>query len=304
MKPVNSLFLAAFVFVLSAVNLSRAEEPPVRKAEAIARAYVAELKAKPSLWPEVGEKQIRERFGHDAEHRDAPRIGLQALLNDPDADVRESAANLLGRLGDKEAATALIGTLKDKSKRVRSRAALALGEIGNRIAVDPLIETLKKDPDALVRLCVAQSFANMPDRRAVPVLVESLGKDRDEDVRRDAGVALGVIGGKEAIAALQRALLDKNDRVRMECEDALARLGSLSLPLPEQIYSDVDYAHYEQVRGQKELKREVHKEGKIYFEEDEYRELTFPNGVRGWFKYRSWQRCTAPEQAGSKPPPK
>ncbi len=269
--------------------------PPPVTAESVARAYVKELQAKPLLWPDVGEKAIRERFAKDLDDDNAPRIGLQALLTDPSPEVRADAANLLGRLRDKHAAAALIALLGDKDKTVRHHTALALGHCGNRIATEPLIETLQKDPDGLVRRCVAQAFEEMPDQRAAPALIKALKDDQDADVRQDCAGALGEIGGKKAIAALQQAILDETGRTRAECEDALDSLGCLSLPLPDEVYSDVSYDRYEELRKRKQVKREVRKEGKIYFETEELREHFFANGVRGWFTHRFWYKCEMPK---------
>jgi len=293
MRTVTCFTLAACALGVPGPTL--AGQPPVRKAEAVARAYVAELKANPGLWPDTGEKEVRKRFARDIEDRDAPRVGLEALLSDPDAEVRQSAANLLGRLRDKRAAPALIASLKDKSERVRSTAAISLGNLGDRTATPSLIELLKKDPDGLVRRCVGQAFEAMPDPRAVPSLVEALRKDDEPDVRRNAAQALGKIGGDEAVAALEKGVLEADHRVRAYCEDALERLKRLSLPLPEEVYTDIFYDSYEQLRKAKRVFREVRKAGKIYFEYEEIREMHFPTG-HGWFSYRYWCRCEIPKQ--------
>ena len=52
-------------------------------------------------------------------------------LGDPDAGVRQAAAEALGRIGDDEAMTALESALHDASERVRRAARRALTRIGD-----------------------------------------------------------------------------------------------------------------------------------------------------------------------------
>ena len=82
-------------------------------------------------------------------------------------------------------------------------------------------------------------------------LIDALKNDPAPTVREDCAETLGKIGGKEAIAALHAALRDKNARARAACEDALDHLGRLKLPLPEDVYSDVSYERYKELRKRK-----------------------------------------------------
>jgi len=71
---------------------------------------------------------------------------LIEALKDGDSDVRGSAANALGKIGDKSAVPQLIEALNfdhstdffDDSTEVRRAAAEALGEIGDESAIKPL----------------------------------------------------------------------------------------------------------------------------------------------------------------------
>src|SRR6516162_5148467 len=74
--------------------------------------------------------------------------GLVKQLKDPDADVRRSAAKLLGEAGPeaKPAVAALSAALKDRDRYVRRYAAQSLGEIGpDAKAAVPSLATAMKD---------------------------------------------------------------------------------------------------------------------------------------------------------------
>jgi hypothetical protein len=56
-------------------------------------------------------------------------------LKDKNWDVRQSAADALGNIGDASAVPALIEALKDENKGVRGNAAGALGKIGDSVTL-------------------------------------------------------------------------------------------------------------------------------------------------------------------------
>jgi len=112
---------------------------------------------------------------------------IMSLLEDGDADVRESAAMALAWMGERNRRVAvraipgLISVLKDKDGNVRGSAAMALGRIG------------EKNPEAV--------------RQAIPRLIGSL-KDRSKVVRGSAAQALGMIEVAEALEKLRGLLSD------------------------------------------------------------------------------------------------
>src|SRR5260221_2456819 len=71
---------------------------------------------------------------------------LLALLHDPDEEVRQFSAVMLGSLKDLAAVVALIGALKDPDLNVRHAAAQSLGQIGSPEAGPPLVEALRGEP--------------------------------------------------------------------------------------------------------------------------------------------------------------
>jgi len=89
---------------------------------------------------------------------------------------RVYAAHGLAKLGDSAAVPALLGVLKDDEDNVRRAAALAIGAVAP--AADP---------------------------ESVKALQRVLAKDRDRGARAMAAVALGLLGGDDAVATLRKS---------------------------------------------------------------------------------------------------
>lgn len=70
---------------------------------------------------------------------------IRPLLVDPEAVVRVQAARLLGNRRDAESVSVLVDALDDESLHVRASAAEALGRIGEKSAAEPLLESLRDD---------------------------------------------------------------------------------------------------------------------------------------------------------------
>jgi HEAT repeat protein len=147
---------------------------------------------------------------------------LSAMKTHPLYDVRFSAAEALGEVGDKAAVPVLIKALKDNDD-FRVRAAEALGKIGDKSAVPGLIEALK-DPDYLVRRNAAIILGEIGYKEAQPGLIEALN-DADDNVRRIAIDALGKIGFEEAQPELLKALNDTDNLVRRSAGIALEKIS-------------------------------------------------------------------------------
>ncbi|TFH05770.1 MAG: hypothetical protein E4H06_00880 [Methanosarcina sp.] len=130
---------------------------------------------------------------------------IQAL-EDEKPEVRMVAAQLLGRLGDEQAADALLRKLADKNYRVREAAVEALGRVGGEKTVDVLVEKLEaKDPN--FRLHTVRALARLGDERAVDPLARRLD-DKVLEVRIAAAEALGDLESRNAADALLKKLED------------------------------------------------------------------------------------------------
>jgi HEAT repeat protein len=78
-----------------------------------------------------------------------------------DIDLREAAADALGRLKDSRAFEPLIASLRDESWKMRVAATNALGKLGDLRAIKPLIEVLTEDLDSDVREAAADALGTL-----------------------------------------------------------------------------------------------------------------------------------------------
>lgn len=188
---------------------------------------------------------------------------LEPLLEDPDWEVREAAAQALGTIGDgggtrpliaairnadglanQEAASAvrracveglariktpavpaLLDALHDRHAKLREAAIDALGAIGGADSVKALTIALGDDRSN-VRQAAAPALARAAGREAVATLRAALSH-KDPATRRSAAAALGTIADATAAQALRAALADRDRPVR---EVAVQSLVTLATP--------------------------------------------------------------------------
>ncbi len=150
-------------------------------------------------------------------NRDVP--GLIKTLGDQKSDVRDAAAEALGRIGA-PAVEPLIAAFKDWD--LRDAAAEALGRIGAP-AVEPLIAALQ-DGDQDVREYAAGALGQGRDARSVDPLMAAL-KDQGILVRVAAAEALVRVGAP-AVSPLIAAFHDENGEVRAAAAEALVHIGA------------------------------------------------------------------------------
>ena len=130
----------------------------------------------------------------------------------------------------------LCGAIASPIGAVRSAIVTAVGaivrgsgEIGDRIsdwdgAVDLLLKGLD-DVEAIVRLEAVNAIAGIGLGSAVLAVVELL-KDEHEEVRRSAAIALGKLGDRRALAALERSVAaDEASSVRVLAALAIAAIS-------------------------------------------------------------------------------
>ncbi|UCD15455.1 MAG: HEAT repeat domain-containing protein, partial [Candidatus Omnitrophota bacterium] len=148
--------------------------------------------------------------------------GYLADLTGEDRNVFNfSAYEDLVKMG-KSAEPALVAMLNDGKGYVKTIAYELLGKIGGRIAALALVEMLiGSDGDAAYDTLVKIG------KPAVPALVAKLS-DGDRNVRRVACELLGEIGDKSAVPALVERLSDGDVYVREAAYGALARMGELT----------------------------------------------------------------------------
>jgi HEAT repeat protein len=152
---------------------------------------------------------------------------LVSLLEHHKTRLRWSAADLLGKIGNRCAVRPLIQALQDPHWLVRLHAAKALGRIGDPAAISHLV-TAMSDPSPYVRRRVVTALAALnKDRNSeiFQLLIASLS-DSDKNVRARAAQSLGKAAYPLAVSALAAAVLDENDNVSWRAVSALESIGS------------------------------------------------------------------------------
>ncbi|MEQ8169641.1 MAG: HEAT repeat domain-containing protein [Candidatus Eremiobacterota bacterium] len=117
---------------------------------------------------------------------------LIRALEDPRRDVVRNAIEGLKRLGS-ISVDELIKELKGRKRKTKGEIAKILGELGDKKAVEVLISCLSDiEPD--VRISAAQSLCKIGDERAVPFLINKALLDKDKRVRILTGDILKKMG--------------------------------------------------------------------------------------------------------------
>jgi HEAT repeat protein len=163
---------------------------------------------------------------------------LIPLLKDKDEFVRREAAYALGVTRSRTAVPLLIERLTiDKKDEVRSAAAVALGEISDPSAVVALSSVFypgttiaknkkqRQEKNLFVVRSAIQAVGKMKSQTVVPTLIVMLQDEKSEDdVRREAALALGQIGDRAAIPALESVLMSKDPYLSQAAFEALRKI--------------------------------------------------------------------------------
>ena len=168
---------------------------------------------------------------------------LVPMLNDKKEFVRQQVAHALGETHSFAAVEALVTAFeRDKMPSVRAAAAIALGMIGDESASSHLARAIdprfavngrfnqkgrkKEEKDRFVQLVSARSLGQMRSRASVPVLIGAMtSKKLTDDVRREAVVALGLIGDSSAVPVLRTVLDSTDPYLSRAAFDALAKIS-------------------------------------------------------------------------------
>lgn len=153
---------------------------------------------------------------------------LTELLGDPQASVRRTAAEALGKIGRPGAEELLVSALRDSDAEVREAAARALGRLPSLgMETATRLTSLLEDSDASVREAASQALETADNVAVlVPRLVELL-RDRRVEVRQSSGHALGLLGTSGTIVnqALVEATHDPDASVRQWAVVAVGESG-------------------------------------------------------------------------------
>ena len=147
---------------------------------------------------------------------------LRHALDDASPATRGLAADLLGRIGDREAVEPLVGRLEDDDGTVRATAVRALAEIDPALVV-PFRERLAADPDPVVRAELAVALAVVGEHSHAERIVAGLLGSADVDGRVAAVRIATRVVGLPSQAAVETALSDASPRIRAAAAEALGR---------------------------------------------------------------------------------
>lgn len=209
------LSLAAACFALSlAWGIAAAQDNPTDK-----QAQAAE----PAEKPEAVDLRLRNARALAQAPNPAAQL-LAALRGEPHAGVRAELINGLAEAKDKAAVPALLDlAANDPDTVVRTSAIIALHKIGDRSAWDRL-EALAQDPNqpaSVRRTCVVV----VSERKGPKSLgaLKAAAQDKEPEVRAASVHSLGRMGHPDAKQELEKALLDKDEKVRKAARKLLDR---------------------------------------------------------------------------------
>ncbi len=151
---------------------------------------------------------------------------LLSALEDPDPDVREAAAGVLGGMGPaaKSAEEGLCLAALDKEAKVRKASADALSKILAEEAKASLGDI--EEGELKYRIYAARRLGDAKVQAAVAPSIHVL-EDAEEDprLRGEAAGALAMIGTGKAAKALTRSIGDRDLKVRMAVARAIIERG-------------------------------------------------------------------------------
>ena len=179
-----------------------------------------------ALNPEVRE-QAAEILGKIGSDRAIEGLA-DAMFNDPEESVREASIDSMASLEFEQ----LEGILQDHpDPLLRKAAALSLGKKGDPRALSPLGNSLVNQPDTSedVRAAAADALGDLLQPEAVEPLSQALATDSSSMVRKAGAGALGTLGQQSGAGSLEQALVaDAEEDVRAAAADALGGLLSPS----------------------------------------------------------------------------
>jgi HEAT repeat protein len=150
------------------------------------------------------------------------------LLTDPAPVVRVAAARALGRsaaVANESVLTALIRALEDPDERVKQTAAMAIGELEpTSLQLKPVVNLLRAS-NVHVKRAAIRALLDLETRQWVPRILPAL-EDPDVEVRQAAVAVLANTGNSQVRTELQkRVLSDSSPAVRAEAAYHLGELG-------------------------------------------------------------------------------
>ncbi len=156
---------------------------------------------------------------------------LVKFVDDENNDVRTAVITSLGEIGNKQAIDVLKKNLKNPKKEVRHKSIEILGRFGEEI-VESLVESLSDDY-WYVRDCACRALAKL-GKKVVPHLAKAY-RNGNEDIRISAIKALYETG-IDSLDVLITALSDNYEPICKKAADAIAKIGKPALDRLVEVY--------------------------------------------------------------------
>jgi HEAT repeat protein len=225
----------------------------------------------PAIMPLINALKEEEWFIKSDVEMALAKIGKPAVkpiikfLENCNESFFQSAATILGKIGDEQAVTPLISALYIDNPIIRDSATAALGKIGDKRAVQPIVDIINKYGCSLG---TARALVELRHPVAIPYLLamlkgderwfaaEMLGKFgvlavdplssllKDKDINKQGVVAaaLGFTGVGEAVGPLINALKDDDPIAVWRAASALVEIGENSVgDLIQQLHNESGY---------------------------------------------------------------
>lgn len=160
----------------------------------------------------------------------AAAASIQLLVTDPVPAVRAAAAQALGRVAfpsDQGGVNALTRALEDPDDSVKQAASLAIGEL--EPAPDQLgpVVSLVHDPAVGVRRAGVRALLQVDAKPWLSTLLPAV-HDSDSEVRQGVVAVLGESGGPTIAAEIRKRLVeDSSPGVRTEAVYRLGKVGGV-----------------------------------------------------------------------------
>ena len=160
-------------------------------------------------------------------------------LKDEDADVRQAAADALGRIGNPMAIPELVKVLDDPQPDVQEAALDALAHFEHGVPAAP-VQRMLGSANADMRQRAIDILMNMHSMASLPA-ISGLVADVDADVRQSAIQAIQEMGSPSAAGSVMPALDDRDADVRQAAVEALSQLGgAISDAALDKLLQDAD----------------------------------------------------------------
>jgi HEAT repeat protein len=134
-------------------------------------------------------------------------ITLLEALNEKDEQLRRSAAQALGDLGDRAGVKALAEALeKDHDEQTRGFAAISLGRLGGEAARDALRAAFTIKSSRTVKAFSALGLGLLGDRAFSPEILKALQQPSEEDTKGALAISLGLLQETKAVETLMKVV--------------------------------------------------------------------------------------------------